>query len=311
MVELRSIPVGKIRPSPFQARETFDKDLIEQLAESMKTVDLLQPIIVRPHKDGFQLAAGERRWRAAKDAGWDAVPAIVREMDDLQMQLFSLVENLHRVDLAPPEREKAVYELWKEHYEPHKKTQTQLARDLGLGQQTVSDLIAAYEERTKIRSAAVRSAVTTQDLRLTRGLEEPVRKDLLEKKAKGEIGQKELEDITSVARVASPARQRTAVAGVMRETRKARELVEVAKEEATQFAKGEAERIEIRRGADDNRLRRLADVYKDVRAYLTVANIEMIKNDTFRWKAVEVLEQTREHCDRVLRSLQNRKWYKD
>src|SRR2546427_5033120 len=229
MVELKLLPIARIRPSPFQAREAFDKELIEQLADSMKTVDLLQPIIVRPHKDGFQLAAGERRWRAAKDAGWDTVPAIVRELDDLQMQLFSLVENLHRVDLAPAEREKAVYELWKEHYEPHKKTQAQLAKDLGLGPQTVSDLIAAHEERTKIRSAAVRSAVTTQDLRLTRGLEEPVRKELLEKKAKGEIGQKELEDITSVARVASPARQRTAVAGVMRETRKARELVEVAK----------------------------------------------------------------------------------
>src|SRR5438094_10020687 len=82
MVERRSIPVGKIRPSPFQARETFDKDLIEQLAESMKTVDLRQPIIVRPHKDGCQLAAGERRWRAGKDAGWDGDLAGGREGDD-------------------------------------------------------------------------------------------------------------------------------------------------------------------------------------------------------------------------------------
>ena len=81
--------------------------------------------------------------------------------------------------------------------------------------------------------------------------------------------------------------------------------------EARVFSKGESARVEIRVGADENRLRRLADVSKDVRSYFTVANIEMIKNYAFRWKAVELMEKTREHCDRVLRQLQSRKWYKD
>jgi len=69
MPELRTIALDKIRPSPFQPRETFDKRLIQELADSMKNVDLLQPIIVRPNKGGFQIAAGEPRWRAAQVAG--------------------------------------------------------------------------------------------------------------------------------------------------------------------------------------------------------------------------------------------------
>src|SRR2546428_3222874 len=304
MPELQTIPVEKIRPSPFQPREGFDKGLIEELAESMKSADLLQPIIVRPHKGGFQIACGERRWRAAQHAGWDAIPAIVREMDDRTLQLYSLIENLHRVDLSAPEKEKAVHDLWKKHYEPQRKTKGELARDIGVDETTVSRLIVSHGDRASFKSSAIRESVSTEDLQVTRGLDEPVRRDLLAKKAKGEIAQKELEDIAATAKGAPVERQRTIVEHVTREAHKARELVEVAKEEAKALRSG-AERVEIRVGADENRLRRLADVSKDVRAYFTVANIEMIKNDAFRWKAVELIQKTREDCERVLRQLQS------
>src|SRR2546427_4057887 len=79
MVELQLLPIERIRPSPFQPRESFDKELIEELAASMKSIDLLEPIVVRPHRGGFQIACGERRWRAAKAAGWSELPALVRE----------------------------------------------------------------------------------------------------------------------------------------------------------------------------------------------------------------------------------------
>ncbi len=311
MAELQTIAVEKIRPSPFQPRATFDKQLIEELADSMKNLDLLQPIIVRPHKGGYQIAAGERRWRAAQVAGWDKISAIVREMDDQTMQLYSLVENLHRLDLSPSEKERAVSDLWLKFYEPQNKRRGDLARDLGLDESTVSRLIVSHEDRSQIRSVSVRETATTDDLHVTRGLEEPVRRELLEKKARGEIAQKELEDIAQTAKGAPPEKQRTIVEHVTREAQKAREHVEVAKEEAKLMSKGEGERIEIRVGADENRLRRLADASKDIRSYFTVANIEMVKNEAFRWKAVEILQNTREHCDRVLRQLQTRKWYKD
>ncbi len=311
MADLQMIPVEKIRPSPFQRRESFDKGLIEELAQSMKSLDLLQPITVRPTKSGFQIACGERRWRAAQHAGWDKIPAIVKDMDDRAMQLYSIVENLHRVDLAAPEKEKAVYDLWKKYYEPEKKKRTDLAKDLSLDDSTINQLILSHEDRVTIKSPVVRETATTDDLKITRGLEPPIRRELLEKKAKGQLGLKELEDIAYAAKDAPAEKQRTIVEQVAKETRKARELVEVAKEEAVEFGKGRKQNLVIRTGPDENRLRRLGDLYKDVRSYLTVANIEMIKTDAFRWKAVELLEQTREHCDRVLRQLQNRKWYKE
>jgi len=312
MAELQMVPVEKIRPSPFQPRESFDKGLIEELAQSMKSLDLLQPITVRLSKGGYQIACGERRWRAAQHAGWDEIPAIVKEMDDRAMQLYSIVENLHRVDLTAPEKERAVYDLWKKYYEPENKKRVDLAKDLSLDDSTINLLILSYEDRVTIKSPVVRGAATTEDLKITRGLEAPIRRELLEKKAKGEMAQKELEDIASAAKFAPPEKQRTVAEYVAKEGRKARERMEVAREEATEIAKGRKQSIEIRlTGADGNRLRRLGDLYKDTRTYLTVANIEMIKNDTFRWKAVELLEQTREHCDRVLRQLQSRKWYKE
>jgi ParB family chromosome partitioning protein len=307
---LQRIPVSKIVPSPFQPRETFGKEELEALAESMRSVNVLQPIIVRPHKGGYQIACGERRWRAAQMAGWEDVPAVVKEMDDRTLQLYSIVENLHRLDLEPYEKEKAIHDLWVKYYKPQSKAQAELARDIGLSKSTVSHLIISYEDRNKMLEATTRKAVTTTDLHVTRGLESPVREELLQKKVSGEIAQKELEGIASVAKDAPAEKQRVIVEELVKETKKAHELLELAKEEAEEFGKGELQRVEIRLGPDENRLRRLAGIQKDIRSHLTVANIEMIKNETFRWKVIEILETIRDHCNAVLRQLEEREWYK-
>jgi ParB family chromosome partitioning protein len=306
---LKTIPVEKIVPSPYQPREKFSKDSLEELASSIQSTNVLQPIIVRPYKGGYQIACGERRWRAAQMAGHDELSAVVREMDDRTLQLYSIVENLHRLDLEAHEKEKAIHDLWARHYEKTGKTKADLAKDIGMSLQNVSRLIDVFEERDIIPGRETRRALTTSDFEVTRGLQKSLRKELLEKKAREEIGQTELEEIASVAKSAPPEKQRTIVEDVVRETKKAHELVKIAKEEAEEIAKGETKRIEIHLGADENRLRRFADSYKDIRTHLTVANIEMIKNETFRWKAVEILEKTREYCERVLAQLEKRKWY--
>jgi len=306
---LKTIPVEKMVPSPYQPREKFAKEGLEELASSIKSANILQPIIVRPHKGGYQIACGERRWRAAQMAGQDEVSAIVREMDDRTLQLYSIVENLHRLDLEAHEKEKAIHDIWTHHYEKEGKTKADLAKDIGMSASHITRLIDVYEERNIIPRRELRQALSTGDFEVTRGLQKPLRQELLEKKAREEISQTELEDIASVARSAPPEKQRMLVDEVVKETRKAHELVKIAKEEAEELAKGKTQRIEIRLGADENRLRRLAGSYTDIRTHLTVANIEMIKNETFRWKAVEILEKTREHCDRVLTQLEKRKWY--
>ena len=94
-MEIIQIPVEKISPSPFQPRETFDKEAIEELADSIKEFDLLNPILIRPTgDDSYQIIAGERRWRAAQYAGLKKIYAIVKEIDDSQQRIESLIETI-------------------------------------------------------------------------------------------------------------------------------------------------------------------------------------------------------------------------
>lgn len=109
---LHEIPIAAIEPNPNQPRTHFDEEALAELTASIREVGLLQPILVRPlGEDRFQLIAGERRWRAARRAGLDHIPAIVREGDDLQSVEHALVENLHRQDLAPLEEASAFQQL--------------------------------------------------------------------------------------------------------------------------------------------------------------------------------------------------------
>ncbi|MFQ6089470.1 MAG: ParB/RepB/Spo0J family partition protein, partial [Candidatus Methanofastidiosia archaeon] len=110
-LEMRVIGIDKIRPNPFQPRETFEKESIRELAESIKEVGLLQPILVRPDKSNYQIISGERRWRASQFAGLKEIPVIIKEVDDKRLLIESLVENVHRKDLEPIEKGRALFEL--------------------------------------------------------------------------------------------------------------------------------------------------------------------------------------------------------
>jgi ParB family chromosome partitioning protein len=97
------VAVDRISPSPFQPRRTFDEAKIEELAASIRNQGIIQPLVVRPKGDGFELIAGERRWRAAMKAGLSRVPVVVRDASDHEALQLALVENLQREDLNPIE----------------------------------------------------------------------------------------------------------------------------------------------------------------------------------------------------------------
>jgi ParB family chromosome partitioning protein len=99
----REISVERVTPSPFQPRRTFDEAKIDELAASIRNQGIIQPLVVRPRGDGFELIAGERRWRAALKAGLLRVPVVVRDASDLEALQLALVENLQREDLNPIE----------------------------------------------------------------------------------------------------------------------------------------------------------------------------------------------------------------
>ncbi|WJY98642.1 ParB/RepB/Spo0J family partition protein [Corynebacterium fournieri] len=133
----QEIPVGQIIPNPKQPRQVFDEDELAELVHSIREFGLLQPIVVRDTKDGFELIMGERRWRASSKAGLKHIPAIVRETSDEDMLRDALLENIHRVQLNPLEEAAAYQQLLDE----FGVTQEQLADRLGRSRPVITNAI--------------------------------------------------------------------------------------------------------------------------------------------------------------------------
>ena len=108
---IRSLPVGSLTPHPGQPRRHFDEAALDELAQSIALRGVLQPIVVRPHGTGYQIAAGERRWRAAQRARLHEVPVIVRAFDDTETLEVALIENIQRQDLNAIEEAEAYQRL--------------------------------------------------------------------------------------------------------------------------------------------------------------------------------------------------------
>ncbi len=137
-VELRELPVELISPNPKQPRRRFDQEALVALAGSMDERGVLQPVLVRPRAGGtYELIAGERRWRAARMAGLEAIPALVRQRGDAEAVELALIENMAREDLSPIEEARACAAL----VEELELTREQVARRVGRSRVAVSNLI--------------------------------------------------------------------------------------------------------------------------------------------------------------------------
>ena len=150
LIELR---LSEIEPNRAQPRKEFDEAALRELADSIKEHGLLQPITVRPYGDlGYQIIAGERRWRASRMAGLETVPVIVKELDDRECAEIALIENLQREDLNPIE-EALGYRHLMESYEL---TQEQVAETVGKSRPVVTNalrLLSLDEETLALVSA--------------------------------------------------------------------------------------------------------------------------------------------------------------
>jgi ParB family chromosome partitioning protein len=125
---LEDLPTASIRPNRFQPRDHFDEESMGLLADSIREVGVLQPVLVRPVGDGYELIAGERRWRAARRIGLQTIPALVRETDDARALEHALVENLHRDDLNPLEEAAAYQQLIEDFGLTHEAVAAQVGR---------------------------------------------------------------------------------------------------------------------------------------------------------------------------------------
>jgi ParB family chromosome partitioning protein len=136
--ELRELPLDLVAPNPSQPRRYFDETTLQALADSVSEQGVLQPVLVRPAPDGsYELLAGERRWRAAKIAGLETIPALVSPHDDAAALQIALIENMAREDLNPVEKARGCATLVNEYGQ----TLQQVGRALGCSIGTVSNLI--------------------------------------------------------------------------------------------------------------------------------------------------------------------------
>jgi ParB family chromosome partitioning protein len=193
-MELRMIPISEIQPNPFQPRENFERESLKELADSIKDGSIINPITVRRHEKGYQIIAGERRWRAAQMAGLKEIPSIIKDIPQESVLLTSIVENLHRSDLSDIERENAIFELWKSGLF---KARDELAKAIGVPKERVLYDIEAKEFRGKEK---VPMDTSTRTIRGTRGLPTRERKAIIEKVQKGEFKVSEVDTVAKVLR---------------------------------------------------------------------------------------------------------------
>lgn len=144
------LPHEEIHARSNQPRQHFDEDSLKNLAASMRSAGLMQPILVRPDKKGgYEIIAGERRWRAAKEAGLSSLPVIIRDLDDETCAEWSLIENLQREDLNPIERAEAFQRL----VEDYQLTHQELAERVGLNRSSISNHLRLNELDEECKTA--------------------------------------------------------------------------------------------------------------------------------------------------------------
>ena len=133
----QEIPLNDIKPNPNQPRKRFAEKEIEELARTLKTVGLIEPVVVRKQDDGFQLISGERRWRAARIAGFKKIPAVLKQVNDLQALEMGIIENIQREELNPVEEARA-YSYW---MEQTGQKASDLANKVGKDRTTITNLV--------------------------------------------------------------------------------------------------------------------------------------------------------------------------
>ena len=133
--DIKQLRLNEIDPNMDQPRKAFDDEKIQQLADSIKQHGVVQPIVVTREKNGYKIVAGERRWRAARLAGLDKIPVIIKDFSDQEVMEVSLIENLQREDLNPLEEAQAYWELIRK----YRMTQEQISKAIGKSRSAIAN----------------------------------------------------------------------------------------------------------------------------------------------------------------------------
>lgn len=187
------ISIDEISPNPWQPRRDFDEESLNALASSIRENGLIQPVVVRKKKDGtYELAAGERRWRAAKMAGLTVIPAILKEYDDRSMAEMALVENLQRKDLNPVDEGMAYRKLMDE----YGLTQEGISQKVGKSRPYVANMVRLLDLPEEVKDFLSKGQLTAGQARPLLGLESDAEKVQLARRiVKEGLSARKVEDI--------------------------------------------------------------------------------------------------------------------
>lgn len=168
---VRYLSINDIKPNAKQPRKHFAEEKIAELANSIETHGIIQPILVRPSEPGYEIIAGERRWRAARRAGLREVPCIVRELDEQQNMLFAIIENMQREDLNPIEEALAYESLSLE----YGLTQEQISLSVGKSRPYITNALRLLKLQEQIRQMVVEGHLTSGHARALAGIKDDTR----------------------------------------------------------------------------------------------------------------------------------------
>ena len=205
----QEVPIGSISVNPYQPRDVFDEDALNSLSLSIREVGVLQPVLIRrKSSDTFELIAGERRWRAAKRAGKETIPAIVRDVEDLTSLEHALVENLHRQDLGPLEEAAAYQQL----IDDFQLSQEAVAKRVGKSRPAIANALRLLQLPSSVQGFLMDGRLTAGHARALLGLPSRQEQDQLANRAiKENLTVREVENIVRDGSVSTKGTKKRSV----------------------------------------------------------------------------------------------------
>lgn len=192
--EVVDLPLSELRPNPYQPRKIFDDEALNELASSIKEHGVFQPIIVKKTIKGYDIVAGERRYRASKKVGLETIPAIIQDFTDEEMMNIALLENLQREDLTAIEEANA----YKAMIESANITQEELANRVGKSRSHVTNILGLLKLPKNVQDLVLYNKISMGHARVLSKLENKEQiEELADKVVKEGLSVRELESLTS------------------------------------------------------------------------------------------------------------------
>ena len=191
------VSIDDIKPNTTQPRKNFDEEKLEELAASIERHGVIQPLVLRSLGKGYEIVAGERRWRAARIAGLKEVPCIVKELTDEENMLLAIIENMQREDLNPIEEAEGIKQM----IDTYGLTQEQVSYSVGKSRPYISNSLRLLKLPAKVQELTAEGKITTGHARALAGIKSrQVQVDLAMRAAKDDLSVRQIENLVKAAK---------------------------------------------------------------------------------------------------------------